>query len=190
MNKKSNFFNLLDKIEQATSRYTMAHIEQAMAHMGVVCKLYRKKKERTTDEVYGIHGGSELSRLPSTSIYDQPFSEPITEENLGDIDIDNFNAGIVVNEEFDEIFDDSFYDAYEVTVLLNSFQWRSISRHQDSFLEDSDYAYLTSDIDIENGDILVVDKDDIELKFKCYYPQLIGNRNHMIYRFRLSNVQE
>ena len=95
MNKKSNFFNLLDKIEQATSRYTMAHIEQAMAHMGVVCKLYRKKKERTTDEVYGIHGGSELSRLPSTSIYDQPFSEPITEENLGDIDIDNFNAGII-----------------------------------------------------------------------------------------------
>ena len=190
MNKKSNFFNLLDKIEQATSKYTMAHMELAMAHMRVVCKLYRKKKERTTDEVYGIHGGSELSRLPSTSIYDQPFSEPITEENLSDIDISNYNSGIVENEDFDEIFDESFYTVYEITVLLNSFQWRSISRSHDSFLEDSDYAYLSSKVDIENGDIIVVDKDDTELKFKCYYPQLIGNRTHMIYRFRLSNVQE
>lgn len=188
--KQSPYFNLLDKIEQATSAYTMAHIEQAMNHMGVVCKLFRKKKERTTDEVYGIHGGSELSRLPSVSIYDRPFSSPITEENLSDIDIDNFNAGVVENEEFDEIMDDSFYDIHEVTVLLNSFQWRSISRNQDSFLEDPEYAYLSSSVDIENGDILVVDKDDMELKFKCYYPQLIGNRTHMIYRFRLTNVQE
>ena len=190
MNKRSSFYNLLAKIEEATSRYSFAHIEQALSYMGVVCKLYRKKKERTTDQVYGIHGGSELTRLPSTSIYDQPFKEPLTVDNLADIDIDDLNAGKVLNEEFDEILDDSFYDVYEVTVLLNSFQWRSISRHQDSFLEDSDYAYLSSTTDIENGDILVVDKDDVELKFKCYYPQLIGNRNFMIYRFKLTNVQE
>ena len=192
MIRRSNYLNLLDRIETATSKYSLAHIEQALAYMGVTCTVMRKKKERTTDEVYGVHGGSELSSLPSTSIYDRPLGGiTLNEDNLADIDIEDMNAGNFVESVFDhEEFDESFYDQYEARVLLNSFQWRSISRNQSSYLEDSDYAYMSTQVDIESGDIIVVKGKETEMKFKCYYPQLIGTRSFMIYRFRLTNVQE
>lgn len=178
----------LDRLEKATSDYTLAQIEGALIAVGTWCKVFRKKKERATDNVYGVHGGSELSRLPSTSIYDQP----IIASDLTEWDIEESNQGVVQkeHEDFDIILDNSFEEVEEAKILLNSFQWRSISTGSDSFLEDTGYAFVSMKTKLVQGDILVISKNDQDLKFKIYYPEYLGNRRFMVYRFRLTNVQE
>lgn len=178
--------NTLSVMEKATAKYTKLMVLNAIKSNGTECILFRLKKDRVADQVYGVHGGTDLSRTPSTSIYDKA----ITYENIDDIDIFQHETGEATNFDLMESIDDSYEELVTIQVLLNTMTWRAISRQSDSLLEDPGYVYCLSEIPIENGDVLVINKPELQTKFKVYYPELIGNQTHLIYRFKLTNVQE
>lgn len=181
-----SFLNTLSAIENATTKYSSNYISTAIRTIGTRCILFRKNKDRVTDKVYGIYGGSDLSRTPSTSIYDKP----ITYENIDDIDILDHDLGNPTNYDLMESIDDSWEELIKVDVLLNTMTWRAISNQSSSLLEDPGYIYCRSETPIEHGDLLMVDSKTHQLKFKVYFPELIGNERFMLYRFKITNVQE
>lgn len=179
--------NVYEVIERATTKYTNNLIISSIKATGIDCILYRKNKDRVTDKVYGIYGGSDLSRTPSTSIYDKP----ITAENIDDVDLFEHNIGQETNLNLEQSIDDSYEELVRVRVLLNTMQWRAISNQSASFLtDDPGYVYCIAEIPIEHGDVLLIDSDTHQVKFKVYYPELIGNYQFSAYRFRITNVQE
>lgn len=178
--------NTLQLMEKATAKYTQNTIKSAIKANGTDCILYRLKKDRVADQVYGIHGGTDLSRTPSTSIYDKPISY----ENIDDIDLFKHETGEATNFDLTESIDDSYDELVVVKVLLNTMTWRAISQQSDSLLEDPGYIYCLSEVIIEHGDVLVVNKPELQLKFKAYFPEKIGNSEFIIYRFKITNVQE
>lgn len=180
------FVNQMTVLENASSKYTQYMISNAIKATGTLCDLYRLKKDRVADQVYGVHGGTDLSRTPSTSVYDQPISF----ENIDSIDLFSHELGNATNYDLTESIDDSYEKIIQVKVLLNTMTWRAISSQSGSMLEDPGYVYCLAEDIIENGDVLLVVSEAHQIKFKVYYPELIGNTQFHIYRFRITNVQE
>jgi len=100
----------LNHLEVAASKYTAMYIAAALRVQGTNCLLYKKDQIRTSDNVYGLYSGSELSHQNSVSILDSSLNKPVSKNNYilnlntDDFYTTNLSSRKTLNEE-DENFE-------------------------------------------------------------------------------------
>lgn len=173
----------IEKLEEATELTTAALILGALNHSGTDCILYKKKKVRASDSVYGVYGGSELSNLPSPSIYDQPSMnlEELSDEEK--IDLDAFQ---LPNREV--IIDDSFEQPVKLVAVISAFSWRTIESMISGGFEEPTPIFVQDSCDVSVGDVIQIEKGDDHFRFKVFGKQVIGRQPNVVARIMISNI--
>ena len=174
---------LLTKLESSAQEYTALQIKNALNYQGTPCLLYKKKKVRASDEVYGVYAGSDLSNLPSISVYD---SSAFTQGDLTDEEIINLNQFELPNREV--IIDDSYEQPLEITALVTAWAWRAIEDMNSGILDDPVQVFVENSDEISVNDVLRIDRGDDSFRLKVFSIQTIGNQTHIVKKLLVSMI--
>ena len=174
--------DIMLRYEFTANRTTALFIKASLRVSGFNASLFKKKDRKTTDEVYGIYGGSELTtNIDVYSLYDtaNPTVIDLTPEE------ENINPQTISTE---INIDESFEEPIQIPVLIGPSQWRQIESMSSGFLEDP--AVLWTDyLDVYPGDVIQIDRaDNSSFRLKVIGAETLGATTDIVTRFKISNI--
>lgn len=182
--------NFLNKLEEATNKFTFAHVKAGLLVSGQECLMFKRQLSDQADEVYGVFAGnSTFNSSPKTtyeqsSIYDEVYNNP-PETEFQTIDLTNgiFNpTPIDTNVRYKG-------EGVPLKVLFNNYQWRLINKFDLGYIEEAGYAYTITDSDLNEGDILSINRSDSkQIRFIVVGLEVVGNQTTIFHRFKLSSL--
>lgn len=154
---------------------------------GVEC-LYYQKLISQQDTVYGIYGGEEpVATVLTGSIPDVygEYSSIPSAPSGGPVVLSDFssNPPLVVD------ISNGYSEPKKIKVLLTSYQWRIADGIDEGFYEDAGYAYSLSSDKLNTGDVIELFTHSGEVfRLKIISPEVFGQDEHILSRFKLSNL--